>query len=219
MFTGIIQSIGRITSLTPVAAGSRIVIEASELAPKLALGDSVAVNGTCTTVTALTPASFSADISTETKSKTTFARLRTGDYVNLELTLKYSDHLGGHMVSGHVDCVGSISELVRQADFAALTIAYPTEFAHLVIPKGSIAIDGMSLTVADLTDQSVTVALIPHTIDQTILKYKTPGDPVNLEFDLVGKYLYRFYTLKKDRDPAAADAKLLDTLYKAGFIS
>ena len=187
MFTGLIENIGRIASIDPFCVET-------VRAPSLHIGDSIAVNGVCVTVAKKTKTSFTVDLLDETLKKTNLGGLAIGDAVNLERALTPQSRMGGHWVTGHVDETGVISSLRKTGE---LTIWGSDKFMHLLIPKGSIAIDGVSLTIVEIFDKSFTCHLIPHTLENTNLKHKKKGDRVNLEYDLVGKYLHRFYSLSK----------------------
>ncbi|MGE5850193.1 MAG: riboflavin synthase [Candidatus Methylomirabilota bacterium] len=196
MFTGIIEAIGTVQGFSRQGEGARVRIGAGALAEGLRLGDSVAVEGACLTVTALRGDGFSADLSVETLARTTLGRLRAGMRVNLERPLRLGDRLGGHLVSGHVDAVGQIVERTPQGDGEFMRIRFPRELEPLLVMKGSIAVDGISLTVAELSRDTFGVAIIPHTLEHTTLSDKRAGDAVNLEADLLGKHVARLLTLR-----------------------
>ena len=186
MFTGLIADLGTITAVDATDDGVRLAVE-SRL--ELAQGDSVAVNGVCLTATAVEDGRFSADVMHETLRRSSLARVTEGAQVNLELPLRAADRLGGHFVQGHVDGVGTVRE-VREEGFAkVVTIAVPAELMRYVVEKGSIAVDGVSLTVAALGDDWLAVSLIPETLERTILGTAEPGQPVNLEVDVLAKYV------------------------------
>jgi riboflavin synthase len=161
---------------------------------ELAVNDSIAVNGVCQTVVALDGEIFRVEAVEETLRKTTLGDLSAGTSVNLELPLRLSDRLGGHLVQGHVDCVGLIASVVKQSSSWLVTVQFPPEFRRYVIPVGSIAVDGISLTVAKLEGDLFTVSVIPHTLANTNLGGARSGEKVNLEYDLVGKYIERMVT-------------------------
>ncbi len=163
----------------------------------VSIGDSINVSGICSTVVKLSGRTFEVQYLNETLNKTTMGQATLGDNVNLEKCLTLSSKLGGHLVSGHVDCRGGVQSLIHDGEWAVLTVDFPKEFGRFVIPKGSIAIDGISLTVVDPLSNQLSCHLIPHTIKQTNLHTKLNGDSVNLEFDQVGKYLYSFYSNEK----------------------
>jgi len=189
MFTGIVQEIGRVVRLQMKADGARIEIAAPAIAGSLAVGDSVCTQGACLTCVTCDEKGFAADLSRETLDRTTLGRLKPGDPVNLEPALRLSDRLGGHLVTGHVDGVGSVEAVETSGDGRVITFLAPSRVMRYVIEKGSIAVDGVSLTVAAVLPGGFKVALIPHTLKVTTLGTLRPGDRVNLEADLIGKYI------------------------------
>ena len=200
MFTGLVEATGTIVSIIPSrtpAGPTRITISTPTLAPRLRLGDSIAVSGVCLTALALTPTLFSADLAEETVRRTKLTRLKPGDVVNLELPTPAGSPLGGHVVQGHVDGVGTLLELepIDAANEAEsdwrLRIAVPSELARYIAPQGSITIDGISLTVANVLGDIVSIAIIPHTYAATALRTLLPGSPINLEVDILAKYAER----------------------------
>ncbi|HUT55673.1 MAG TPA: riboflavin synthase [bacterium] len=215
MFTGLIERTGIIKA--QVQKGPGVVLEVST-APgpyELAKGDSVAVDGLCLTATAVTADGFKVDVSGESLSRSTLKAARAGTRVNLERALRLGGRLGGHLVSGHVDAVGKIAERRPRGEFAIVTIAAPREVMALVIEKGSIAVDGVSLTVNTFTNDRFSMMIIPETLARTTLGWKKTGDEVNLETDLIGKYVARL--LGKSR-PGSDDAELMKKLMEEGFI-
>lgn len=188
MFTGLVQGLGTIDAVEQNADGVRLAI-ATPLAAELAEGDSIAVNGVCLTAVAPAPGRFAADVMHETLRRSSLAAATPGSQVNLELPLRAHDRLGGHVVQGHVDGLGTVSE-VREDGFARLVrVTAPPELLRYVVEKGSIAIDGVSLTVAAVDATSLTVSLIPETLERTSLGAAAPGRPVNLEVDVLAKYV------------------------------
>jgi riboflavin synthase len=190
MFTGLIESVGEIVESTPAGGGVRARI-ATPLAGELALGDSLAVNGVCLTVVASDAGSVQADIGPETLRVTTLGRLTPGHLVNLERSMRADSRFGGHFVQGHVDSVGRIEDITADADFHTIAVSFPARFAAHIIHKGSIAVDGISLTVAALGADRFDIMIIPFTMAHTNLGRVAVGTPVNLEFDMVGKYVAR----------------------------
>jgi riboflavin synthase len=190
MFTGLVEAVGDLVERTPAHGGYQLRI-ASALAPQLALGDSLAVNGVCLTVVAIGDGDLHADIGPETVRVTTLGSLAPGSRVNLERPLRADSRFGGHFVQGHVDAVGRIEDLRPAEDFQWLTVSFPARLAPYFVPKGSVAVDGISLTVARLGAERFDVQIVPFTIDHTNLARAKPGDPVNLECDMVGKYVVR----------------------------
>ena len=195
MFTGIIQEVGKIKHIQPLTDGISVECSISKLLNDISIGDSVCVNGVCSTVTNITSSSVFFDYMEETLKKSNFDTLSVGDNVNLELSLTPSTKMGGHFVTGHIDCVGTISQFDIKDPWAILNIRFSDSFAPYIIPKGSVAIDGISLTVVDARKNELSCHLIPHTLQETILADKKVGDSVNLEFDMIGKYLFRFKNL------------------------
>jgi len=190
MFTGLIEEVGKVREVAQSGNTRRIVVSSTSLVKELKQGDSIAVNGVCLTALDITGDSFAADLAAETVARTSLSRLSGGTPVNLELPTQTGGRLGGHVVQGHVDGVGKLVELERQpgADDWRLTVDIPAELAKYVVFKGSIAIEGISLTVAKVEGACVSVAIIPHTYESTNLKSLRPGDPVNIEVDVIAKY-------------------------------
>lgn len=192
---------GTVEGLRPQPGGARLSIRTPADWHHPEMGSSLAVNGTCLTLIAWERGCFVADLSTETLDRTTFGALRPGDNVNLERPLAMGAPLGGHIVTGHVDGVGTVTGVQPDGDGLVMRLRAPATLAPLLVYKGSIAVDGVSLTVADLAEEEFSVALIPHTLRHTTLGIRRPGDPVNLEADLLGKYVARLLT-RLDRLPA-----------------
>jgi riboflavin synthase len=223
MFTGIIEYLGTIESLESrpdgPQAGGRITVHTPQLAPSLAVSQSIAVNGCCLTVVSLTAKSFSADLSGETVRKTSFGAkpqaLKPGALVNLEQPLTAGKEFGGHFVLGHVDTTGRVSKLEREGDSWWLAVEVPEDFARYVVLKGSIAIDGISLTVARWENRIAQIAVIPYTYAHSNLCERRPGDPVNLEGDVIGKYIEQHL---EARNGAAGKSKLtVESLVSQGW--
>jgi riboflavin synthase len=193
MFTGIVEGTGTVVALTPSGSGdgARLEVDAPWPAGGLAVGDSVAVDGCCLTVVARTPGGFAADLVAETLRRTALGRLARGARVNLERPLALGGRLGGHLVQGHVDGVGRVLERRSTGESTELRVELPEELARYVVEKGSIAVDGVSLTVAAVGPDWFAVALVPHTLAATTLGERGPGDPVHLEVDVVAKYVER----------------------------
>jgi riboflavin synthase len=193
MFTGLVQSLATVREVADARAGRRLRVAEPALAPKLEIGESVAVDGACLTVVAVAGDAFDFEAGPETLAKTTLGRLAAGDRVNLERALRAGDALGGHFVTGHVDCVGAILEAAVTGDWLTLWFGFPPEWEELLVAKGSVAVDGVSLTVVDVRRDRFSVMLIPHTRAHTTLGLKRPGDPVNLEFDLLAKHVQKLF--------------------------
>jgi riboflavin synthase len=191
MFTGIIEEIGTVKSATSASDGKRLRVAAPRSVKGLRVNDSVAVNGVCLTVIRKAGSVFEAEAVEETLKKSTLGLLKAGNKVNLELPMKLNERLGGHLVLGHVDTVGNVSKLERLKGSTLVTIAAGKEFSKYIIPVGSVAVDGISLTVARVTEEGFVVAIIPHTLKHTVVQGYRVGTNVNLEFDLVGKYIER----------------------------
>ncbi len=191
MFTGIIEEVGRVTGITNENGNRRLTVSTSHLVKELKKGDSIAVSGVCLTAVEITPDSFGADLAQETWNRTSFSRMKPGALVNLELPMRTDGRFGGHIVQGHVDGTGKFLGLdqIPGADNYWLRIEIPPELARYVISKGSLSIEGISLTVAKIEGTQVTVAVIPHTTEMTNLKALKSGAPVNLEVDLIAKYV------------------------------
>jgi riboflavin synthase len=188
MFTGLVIGLGRVAKIERSGAGARLTIE-TPLVGELELGDSIAVNGVCLSAAELKAGSFAAEAMNETLARTALGDLAAGAAVNLELPLRASDRLGGHVVQGHVDGVGTIADVASDGFARRVRIEAPPEVLRYVIEKGSIAVDGVSLTVAGLDSRSFTVSLIPETLQRTNLGHAGPGDSVNLEVDVLAKYV------------------------------
>lgn len=195
MFTGIIESVGNAVRAERAAGGLRLQVYAPDFGRDMALGDSIAVDGACLTVSKFTRGGFEADVSEETLKLTTLGGLREQQKVNLERALRMSDRLGGHIVTGHVDGIGEIVTRQPSGNSTLYTVKAPYEVLENVVTKGSIAVDGISLTVAQMRDDTFTVAVVPHTEEATTLADKPIGGKVNLETDLLGKYVRRYVAL------------------------
>lgn len=186
MFTGIIEEVGQLTKLSKQS----ITISCSKLQEDLHIGDSIAVNGICLTVTNFSKKDFSADISEETLRVTNIGELKISDYINLERAMQLNGRFGGHIVNGHIDCVGKILSIEKLDDFYNFEIELPNKkYQHYFVEKGSVAINGISLTIFNLTDTTFKIAVIPHTFESTNLKTIKKGSNVNIEFDIMAKYI------------------------------
>ena len=192
MFTGIIEELGTIKAIRSQSGGIRLSVEGEVVMEGMKTGDSIAVNGACLTVTEFNSSVFSADVSRETVDKAGIGKLRVGDKVNLERAMRLSDRLGGHLVAGHVDAVGVIRGIINKGDASVFSIEAPKEVLKYLIYKGSVAIDGISLTVNEVQGVRFTITVIPHTAAMTTLGLKKIGDTVNLEADMIGKYVEKF---------------------------
>lgn len=214
MFTGIIEEVGRISSIKQQGENRRITITAKNTSTEIKTGDSVAVSGVCLTALDIKPGSFCADLAPETWARTSFSRIHEDALVNLELPMKADGRFGGHIVQGHVDGVGKFVALERIADSENfwLRIELPPEVERYTVYKGSISIEGISLTVADLEGKNCTVAIIPHTVEMTNLNSLHLGDPVNLEADLVAKYVEKMM-----KGESAESSLTVEELVRQGF--
>jgi riboflavin synthase len=190
MFTGLIEAVGRLVDQAPILNGSRIRV-ASSIARELSLGDSIAVNGVCLTATDVDSDGFAADVGPETLRVTTIGRLTSGARLNLERPLRGDGRLGGHFVQGHVDGIGQVEQVRLDSEFKWCTVGFPADLAPYIVHKGSIAVDGISLTVASLDRTRFDVQIVPYTLEHTNLSAVAPGDHVNLETDIIGKYVVR----------------------------
>ncbi len=192
MFTGIIEEIGKVKSIAQKSKARVLTIEAKKLLSEIKIGDSVSVNGVCLTVFEKLNDSFKVEAVEETIKKTNLGDLKVDDFVNLELALKIGERLGGHIVQGHVDTTGVIKNIKKLQNSWILEIKFPVEFRKYLIPAGSVAVDGISLTVADVNRDRFKVSIIPFTWENTNIKFRKVGDRVNLEFDFFGKYVENF---------------------------
>lgn len=191
MFTGIIEELGTVESLMPDQGGSRLVVAATLVTSDSKDGDSIAVNGVCLTALNVTAGSFAADLSQETLDRSTLGRLVAGSRVNLERAVTPSTRLGGHIVQGHVDARGEFISATEHGDFWTVRIGYPEDISRYLVFKGSVAVEGISLTIASLTEAHFEIAVIPKTWELTNLSTLRSGDPVNLEADVIAKYVER----------------------------
>ena len=202
MFTGIVKDVGKIAGIRSQGSGLRITVRYNNEREfsDLAIDESVAINGACQTVVALGDKTFDVDTIEETLKKTTLGFFAAGFSVNLERALRPSDRLGGHFMQGHVDCVGAVLGVYDLGGSREIRIGFPEEFQPFIVPVGSIAIDGISLTVANIKENSFTVAIIPYTFENTTINNLKEGDRVNLEFDILGKYIARQQELLKNSE-------------------
>lgn len=198
MFTGIVEEIGRVHSVIKGAKSAKIMIKASRVLEGTKLGDSISTNGVCLTVTEFTSNTFTVDVMAETMRRSNLHLLSNGDEVNLERALRVGDRLGGHIVSGHIDGMGKIINYENEDNAVWVTIEAPSDILRYIVQKGSIAIDGISLTVAYVDEAVFKVSIIPHTKEVTTLIKKRVGDIVNLECDLVGKYIEKLISVKEE---------------------
>ena len=188
MFTGLVESLGVVERVDNVAAGRRLFVT-DRFGPELSVGESVAVNGACLTAVGLHGMEFAFEVGPETLLRSNLGTLKAGDRVNLERSLKVGDRLGGHFVQGHVDAVGTLDARIRNGDWEDVWFRCPADLTRLMVPKGSIAVDGVSLTLVNVEAERFSVMLIPHTQTMTTLGFKRAGDPVNLEADMLAKHV------------------------------
>ncbi len=217
MFTGIIEEAGIIQSLRPSSAGASLCIEAPRIASELNVGDSVAVNGVCLTVVDQRGRHFSCDLSPETLSRSTLGRARQGTVVNLERPLAIGGRLGGHFVQGHVDGVGSLASSIAIGEGVEMEFTVPDVLERYVVTKGSIAVDGISLTIAGLKSNAFTVAVIPHTYRVTNFRHLKTGDEVNIEVDVLAKHVARLIELGLTQGQDQKSKLTVDLLREQGF--
>ena len=189
MFTGLVEEMGYVEKMIASGSGARMVIRANSLTEGLNIGDSVSVDGVCLTAVGTSNDKFEVDIMPETLRRSTLSELRKGCRVNLERALRFGDRLGGHLVSGHIDARGTILSRVKRGNSVLLNISAPKDYQPYIIDKGSIAVNGVSLTVVSRQETSFSVSIIPHTLADTTLGLKKNGDRVNLEFDMIAKYV------------------------------
>lgn len=192
MFTGLIQAMGKILQNRPIKEGKEVIVHCPQLIPEIQVDDSVAINGVCQTVTSLTSTSFKVQCVTTSINKTTLGKLSQGEEVNLELALRVGDRLGGHLVQGHVNGIGKIQQIEQKGDARILWVKLPMELLPYTVKEGSITLDGISLTISDKKDQELSVSIIPHTFMKTNLKNKKIGDFLNIEVDMMAKYVESF---------------------------
>jgi riboflavin synthase len=221
MFTGIIEHLGTIESLELTPEGGRVTIHAPSLAPSLTVANSIAVNGCCLTIVNLRNGRFSSDLSGETISKTSFGAkagaLTLGMRVNLEQPMTAGKEFGGHFVLGHVDTIGHVTHLTPEGENWWFGVRVPADFARYVVPKGSIAIDGISLTVARWQNNIAEIAIIPYTYDHTNIRALKPGDAVNLEGDVIGKYVERYLQASQFAPRRTESQLTMESLMEQGF--
>ena len=198
MFTGIVEETGKIKEFKKLSSGAKITVECRDILPGTKLGDSIAINGCCQTVTELSTVSFTADVSDETLRVTNFSKLKPGSRVNLERALTPESRMGGHIVQGHIDCTGIFFRIENLSDFYNMTFEIPPEQSKYVVNKGSIAINGVSLTIASADKNIFTTAIIPHTYHNTTLQDLNQGDSVNIETDILGRYVEKFLLLNNN---------------------
>jgi riboflavin synthase len=212
MFTGIIVEMGEVTAVQKKRGIAHLFLNSSEVIKDANIGDSISVNGTCLTLVEIKGNTMRFDLSSETLRSSNLGLLQSGDRVNLEPSLRPDSKLGGHFVSGHVDDIGKIKSSIKIGDTFKVEIEVADRILNFLIEKGSVAVDGISLTVVDILKRSFTVMIIPHTAKLTTLGFKGPGDTVNVEVDMIGKYVAKFLGMEKK------ELGLMETLMKEGYI-
>jgi riboflavin synthase len=212
LFTGLILEMGEILSVKRRSGGAILSLKSKEVAAAAKQGDSISVNGVCLTLINTNNNILSFDLSEETLRSTNLGSLKTGDAVNLEPSLSFDSKIGGHFVTGHVDAAGKIRSKVNIGDMVKVEIEAPVNVINFLVEKGSVAVDGISLTVVDILKTSFTVMIIPHTAKLTTIGFKGPGDTVNIEADILGKYVARFLNREENRD-----SRFMKTLMEEGY--
>ncbi len=214
MFTGIIIEMGEVAALERKGGITHLSLKSKEIIKDAKIGDSVSVNGTCLTIAEIKDTVMRFDLSDETLKSANLGSLKTGDRVNLEPSLRPDSKLGGHFVSGHIDGIGKIKSKTKMGDAYKIEIEAPEKILNFLVEKGSVAVDGISLTVVDILKNSFTIVIIPHTEQLTTIGFKGPGDTVNIEVDIIGKYVARFLNKNMDKD-----SRFTRTLLEKGFIN
>lgn len=217
MFTGIIEEIGTVTAIKRTSLEARLTISSEKIFTDLKTGDSVAVNGVCLTASLISGKSFTADVMNETFNRTSLAALKPGGHVNLERAMAACGRFGGHIVAGHADGTGTIKEIRPDGNAVWYIISASPEILKYIVEKGSVAVDGISLTVAEVSKSYFSVSTIPHTVAETILSEKRPGDIVNLENDIIGKYVEKLMNLKENENKKQKSSITLELLSQNGF--
>lgn len=218
MFTGLVEEIGTLEKIIKGSKSAKITIKAHTVLENLKLGDSISTNGVCLTVVDFSKDHFTVDVMAETIRRSNLKNLSIGSKVNLERALQLNSRLGGHIVSGHIDGIGVIKDYKNEDNAVWITVEASPELLKYIVEKGSIAIDGVSLTVAYVDNKAFKVSIIPHTKDATSLLENKIGDEVNLECDVVGKYIEKFLSLKEDNSPSQSKGIDLDFLASNGFM-
>ena len=218
MFTGIIEGLGAIAAIRPSGQGRRLTVDADFELSGSKIGDSISVSGACLTAVRIAGRRFDADVSPETIAKTTFGAARVGERVNLERAMRLSDRIDGHLVSGHIDGTGVIESREAVGNVLVVTIGVPEELARFMIVKGSVAVDGISLTINTLEPGRFSVCIIPHTAGLTTVGFKPKGERVNIEADMIGKYVERFLSARQGPAAAPPSGVTVEMLARAGFM-
>jgi len=214
MFTGIIEEIGKIKSINRIKDITKLIVSADKILTNMELGDSVSIDGVCLTIVKFTKSEFEVDLSPETLTLTTFKHKQINDMVNLERALRLGDKLGGHFVTGHIDGMGKINQIEKKGDSFIYSFTADDSILSNIVQKGSIAIDGISLTIAELNKKSFSVAIIPYTYNNTTFRYKKSGDLVNIETDMLGKYVKKYIGFEEEHKSVIDE----EFLKKYGFL-
>lgn len=219
MFTGIIEEIGQIKNIRKTAQDYEVTIAAQKVLTDVQLGDSISVNGICLTVTSFTAASFQVDVMPETIKATNLGQLASGSPVNLERAMSANGRFGGHFVSGHIDMTGEIVERKQVANAIYFWIRTRTDMLKYIVPKGSVAVDGISLTVVDVLEDRFSISIIPHTLTETVLGFRKAGDQVNIECDMLAKYMDRLLQARgKEQNQQGSSGLTMQHLIQHGFM-
>ena len=220
MFTGIIEGLGTIIEIRPAGRGKRLTFDADFVLDQTKIGDSISVNGVCLTAVMIDGKRFQVDVSPETFARTTFLRAKIGDRVNLERALRLSGRIDGHLVSGHIDGIGTVKRKQNAGNAVIFTIGVPESLSRYMVKKGSVAVDGISLTINNCGRDSFDVSIIPHTSKLTTMGVSKVGDPVNIETDMIGKYVERFVNKMQysDREKETGQSVDMQFLAKTGFL-
>jgi riboflavin synthase len=218
MFTGIIEGLGTVTAVRPSGAGRRLAIAAGFDLTGTKVGDSIAVSGACLTAVAIAGRQFEVDVSPETLARTTLGSVRVGERVNLERALRLSDRIDGHLVSGHTDGTGAIDSRATIGNAVIVTVAVAEDLTRYMIIKGSVAVDGVSLTINRLETDRFAVSIIPHTATLTTIGFKQKGERVNIEVDMIGKYVEKFLAAQRGRPATPPSGLSMELLAKKGYI-
>jgi riboflavin synthase len=220
MFTGIIEGLGTIIEIRPAGREKRLTFDADFVLDQTKIGDSISVSGVCLTVIMIDGKRFQVDVSPETFARTTFLRAKIGDRVNLERALRLSGRIDGHLVSGHIDGIGTVKRKQNTGNAVIFTIGVPESLSRYMVKKGSVAVDGISLTINNCGRDSFDVSIIPHTAKLTTMGFSKVGNPVNIETDMIGKYVERFVNKMQysDREKEAEQSVDMQFLAKTGFL-
>jgi riboflavin synthase len=210
MFTGLVEEIGKVSSIISFGGGKRIKVSATKVMSDLKIDDSISINGTCQTVVAINGQTFEVEAVEETLKKTTLGEFKIGTNINLERALVLGSRLGGHIVQGHIDCTGKITNIKDLQSSRIIWVQYPVQSLKYVIKHGSVCVDGISLTIADISNKEFMLSVIPHTVKNTIIANYKIGNTVNLEFDIIGKYIENLFKLDDDKPVKTKSMSILE---------